>query len=143
MDVNIGAEPSATEQVAVLIAGGGPVGLTLALELEHHGIKAIVVERNPDTPATRRWTSPTAGAWSCSAGSESPMGSVKWPCPKITPSTFVVTTVAGRVESRRVFAYPTVEQRRAQTANTIRHPAARTCDAGFTSGARTGAQGAP
>lgn len=43
------AEPATIEQVAVLIAGGGPAGLALALELEHHGIKAIVVERNPDT----------------------------------------------------------------------------------------------
>lgn len=33
----------------VLIAGGGPVGLVLALELEHRGIDAILVERNPTT----------------------------------------------------------------------------------------------
>lgn len=34
---------------SVLIAGGGPVGLTLALELERHGIDAILIERNPST----------------------------------------------------------------------------------------------
>lgn len=34
---------------SVLIAGGGPVGLTLALELEHRGIPAILLERNPST----------------------------------------------------------------------------------------------
>lgn len=33
----------------VLIAGGGPVGLTLSLELARYGIKAIVTERNPGT----------------------------------------------------------------------------------------------
>jgi 2-polyprenyl-6-methoxyphenol hydroxylase-like FAD-dependent oxidoreductase len=33
----------------VLIAGGGPVGLALALELEHRGVRALLVERNPST----------------------------------------------------------------------------------------------
>ena len=33
----------------VLIAGGGPVGLMLAHELEHHGIDAILIERNETT----------------------------------------------------------------------------------------------
>ncbi|MEO1036031.1 MAG: FAD-dependent monooxygenase [Pseudomonadota bacterium] len=33
----------------VLIAGGGPVGLLLAHELDHHGVDAILVERNPST----------------------------------------------------------------------------------------------
>jgi 2-polyprenyl-6-methoxyphenol hydroxylase-like FAD-dependent oxidoreductase len=37
------------EQVPVLIAGGGPVGLTLALTLAQHGVTAILVERNPST----------------------------------------------------------------------------------------------
>ena len=36
-------------ETQVLIAGGGPVGLILALELEHRGIDAILVERNPTT----------------------------------------------------------------------------------------------
>jgi 2-polyprenyl-6-methoxyphenol hydroxylase-like FAD-dependent oxidoreductase len=36
-------------QTPVLIAGGGPVGLVLALELEHRCIDAILVERNPTT----------------------------------------------------------------------------------------------
>src|SRR5512139_3959010 len=34
---------------SVLIAGGGPVGLTLALELEHRGVPAILVERSATT----------------------------------------------------------------------------------------------
>ena len=33
----------------VLIAGGGPVGMTLALELAHHGVRSILVERNAST----------------------------------------------------------------------------------------------
>lgn len=36
-------------QTSVLIAGGGPVGLVLALELEHRGIDTIVLERNETT----------------------------------------------------------------------------------------------
>lgn len=36
-------------ETPVLIAGGGPVGLILALELEHRGVDAILVERNPTT----------------------------------------------------------------------------------------------
>ena len=35
--------------VPVLIAGGGPVGMTLALTLARLGVQAMVVERNPDT----------------------------------------------------------------------------------------------
>lgn len=33
----------------VLVAGGGPVGLALALELEHRGVAALLVERNETT----------------------------------------------------------------------------------------------
>ncbi|MEM7413455.1 MAG: FAD-dependent monooxygenase [Myxococcota bacterium] len=36
-------------EIPVLIAGGGPVGLILALELEHRGVRALLVERNPST----------------------------------------------------------------------------------------------
>lgn len=36
-------------ETPILIAGGGPVGLTLSLELAHQGIKSIVAERNPTT----------------------------------------------------------------------------------------------
>lgn len=35
--------------VDVLIAGGGPVGLTTAVELAHFGIGSMLVERNPST----------------------------------------------------------------------------------------------
>ncbi|MFG3289084.1 FAD-dependent monooxygenase [Streptomyces sp. NPDC048179] len=37
------------ETVPVLVVGAGPVGLTLAMELEHHGIQALLVERNNST----------------------------------------------------------------------------------------------
>ena len=37
------------DEAPVLIAGGGPVGLFLALELNHRGIDTILVERNPST----------------------------------------------------------------------------------------------
>ena len=33
----------------VLIAGGGPIGMTLALELARNGVRSIMVERNPGT----------------------------------------------------------------------------------------------
>lgn len=36
-------------QVPVLIAGGGPVGLTLSLVLARQGVRCIVAERNPTT----------------------------------------------------------------------------------------------
>ncbi|MEO0463363.1 MAG: FAD-dependent monooxygenase [Pseudomonadota bacterium] len=35
--------------IPVLIAGGGPVGLALALALERHGVEAMLVERNETT----------------------------------------------------------------------------------------------
>lgn len=38
-------------QVPVVIAGAGPVGLTLALELERHGVQTLIVERNLSTTA--------------------------------------------------------------------------------------------
>jgi 2-polyprenyl-6-methoxyphenol hydroxylase-like FAD-dependent oxidoreductase len=37
------------KQVQVLIAGGGPVGMTLACELVQRGVTCILVERNADT----------------------------------------------------------------------------------------------
>lgn len=37
------------KKVPVLIAGGGPVGMTLALELSRYGVESIVAERHPHT----------------------------------------------------------------------------------------------
>jgi len=36
-------------EVPVLIAGGGPVGMALALNLAHYGVRSMLVERNPTT----------------------------------------------------------------------------------------------
>jgi 2-polyprenyl-6-methoxyphenol hydroxylase-like FAD-dependent oxidoreductase len=44
------------EHVAVLIVGGGPVGLATALELARHGVRSLLVERHDTTtrhPKTR------------------------------------------------------------------------------------------
>ena len=38
-----------TIEVPVLIAGGGPVGLTMAVELSHYGVGCLLVERNATT----------------------------------------------------------------------------------------------
>jgi 2-polyprenyl-6-methoxyphenol hydroxylase-like FAD-dependent oxidoreductase len=35
--------------VSILIAGGGPVGMTLALWLARLGVQSMLVGRNPDT----------------------------------------------------------------------------------------------
>src|ERR1700730_6551290 len=37
------------KSVPVLIAGGGPVGMTLANVLAHFGIRSMLVEKNPTT----------------------------------------------------------------------------------------------
>jgi 2-polyprenyl-6-methoxyphenol hydroxylase-like FAD-dependent oxidoreductase len=36
-------------QTSVLIAGGGPVGMTLAHVLAHYGVRSILAERNETT----------------------------------------------------------------------------------------------
>lgn len=46
---NPGRAESRTQHVPVLIAGGGPVGLTLALTLAQYGVPTTLVERNPST----------------------------------------------------------------------------------------------
>jgi FAD-dependent monooxygenase len=38
-----------TIDTPVVIAGGGPVGLVLALELSHHGVRSLLVERRAAT----------------------------------------------------------------------------------------------
>jgi 2-polyprenyl-6-methoxyphenol hydroxylase-like FAD-dependent oxidoreductase len=40
---------SATPDAPVVIAGGGPVGMLVALELSAHGVRSVLVERQPST----------------------------------------------------------------------------------------------
>jgi 2-polyprenyl-6-methoxyphenol hydroxylase-like FAD-dependent oxidoreductase len=72
------------EHVPVLIAGAAPVGLTLPLELEHHGVDALLVGRKRRPPAIRRWTSPTVAAWSFFAGWGSLTACGSWRFPPTT-----------------------------------------------------------
>jgi 2-polyprenyl-6-methoxyphenol hydroxylase-like FAD-dependent oxidoreductase len=37
------------QNIPVIIAGGGPVGMTLALVLAHHGVRSILLEQRPTT----------------------------------------------------------------------------------------------
>ena len=41
--------PAGEDNPPVLIAGGGPVGMTCALALAKHGVRSALYERNPDT----------------------------------------------------------------------------------------------
>ncbi|TFC01072.1 hypothetical protein E3O42_11405 [Cryobacterium adonitolivorans] len=45
--------PDAPRRVPVLIVGGGPVGLTTALELAHHGVASLIVEPRVDVEHSR------------------------------------------------------------------------------------------
>ena len=40
---------AATHEIPVVIAGGGPVGMTLALNLARYGVRSLMAERNPTT----------------------------------------------------------------------------------------------
>lgn len=51
-----GTGQSPPDSTAVLIAGGGPVGLATAVELAHHGIPSIVIERREEVS----WLRPRA-----------------------------------------------------------------------------------
>ena len=41
------------EHAPVLIVGGGPVGLSCAVELAHHGVASLVLERRPEVSHLR------------------------------------------------------------------------------------------
>ena len=41
-------KPESSQDTQVLIAGGGPVGLTLALELGWHNIRCVLVEQREE-----------------------------------------------------------------------------------------------
>jgi 2-polyprenyl-6-methoxyphenol hydroxylase-like FAD-dependent oxidoreductase len=48
-DSGFGDRPMSQLEIPVLIAGGGPVGMTLALNLARYGVRSLLVERNPTT----------------------------------------------------------------------------------------------
>ena len=65
------------KSVPVLIAGGGPGGMTLACDLARRGIACLLVERNPTTTrhpkdghhqCPQHGAVPAAGAGRCAAG---------------------------------------------------------------------------
>ena len=85
--VNHSRTKSAPEQVPVLIAGGGPVGLTLALKLEQHGVAAILVERNPSTTTHPKMDITNGRSMELFRQPGWPMSCAKWQCPKTIRST--------------------------------------------------------
>src|SRR5246127_1627094 len=107
-----GLAESSAEQVPVLIAGGGPVGLTLALTLAQQGVAAMLVERNPSTTTHPKMDITNGRSMELFrhlgvadelrkvAGPEDPGFDVSW-----------VTKLNGWELAR--FRYPTVEQHRA------------------------------
>ena len=55
----------------VLIVGGGPVGLTLAIDLGQQGIECLLIDKRPEP--CRRWSGAILEAWSTFGASASPM----------------------------------------------------------------------
>lgn len=49
LDERVSMEEVSIVNIPVLIAGGGPVGMTLALELARYGVRTTLVEKNPET----------------------------------------------------------------------------------------------
>jgi 2-polyprenyl-6-methoxyphenol hydroxylase-like FAD-dependent oxidoreductase len=96
-----------------LIAGGGPVGMTLARTLALFGVRCLLVERKPRPRGIPRWTSPTAARWSCSAGSAWSTSCAPSACPRRTISTSPGSRRSTDRELHR-FRYPSVVEKRAE-----------------------------
>ena len=79
----------ALKHVPVLIAGGGPVGMTLVCRTlaRRSASAACWSSATPRPRGIPRWTSPTAARWSCSGGSAWPTSCVRSGCRKRTIST--------------------------------------------------------
>ena len=100
-------------ETPVLIAGGGPVGMTLALELASHGVRSMLVERNAST--TRHPKMDLTNGRSMELFRR--LGLVERlraaGVPPDHPFDIVwATSATGRVLHR--FAYPSANQRRAE-----------------------------
>ena len=61
------------KEVPVLIAGGGPVGMTLAKTLASFGIECMLVEKNPSTTRHPKMDIIRIhAAWNCFESSDCP-----------------------------------------------------------------------
>lgn len=104
--------PDAVRHVPVLIAGGGPVGMTLARTLASLGVRCMLVERNATT--TRHPKMDITNGRSMELfrrlGLVDRLRAVE--CPRRTISTSSITSLAGRELHR--FRYPSVVEKRAQ-----------------------------
>ena len=79
------AQSFGTGAYDVIVAGAGPVGLTLAIDLGRRGVRCLIVERNPTTAAVAEdGPLERAHAWSSIAGSASSIGCAHW---AIRPTT--------------------------------------------------------
>ena len=73
--------------VSVLVAGGGPVGLTLPRDLARRGIDCLLVERNATTTRHPKMDNTNVRSMGSSANPGSRTGCARWPSPRITRST--------------------------------------------------------
>ena len=99
------------KNVSVLVAGGGPVGLTLARDLAQRGINCMLVERNPGTTEHPKMDNTNVRSMELfrRAGLESRLRAVAVPQDHPFDVSWV-TTMAGHELTR--FKYPTPERDR-------------------------------
>ncbi|AMK26522.1 FAD-dependent monooxygenase (plasmid) [Sphingobium sp. SJ10-10] len=96
----------------VLIAGGGPVGMTLALVLAHHGVQSIIVERNENTTTYPKMDLTNGRSMELfrTLGIVDKLRAVGVP-PDQPLDVVWATSLSGHVLHR--FAYPTPDEKRA------------------------------
>ncbi|MCU1639990.1 MAG: hypothetical protein JWN03_265 [Nocardia sp.] len=106
-------DPDSVEHFPVLIAGAGPVGLTLALELEHHGVRALLIERNPTTTRHPKMDITNGRSMELYRRLGVAADLRKMAIPPENPTVVSwVTELGGRELAR--FAYPSVNARQAE-----------------------------
>ncbi|WP_200301083.1 FAD-dependent monooxygenase [Streptomyces adelaidensis] len=105
------AEAGTVATVSVLVVGAGPVGLTLAMELERHGVDTLLVERNTDT--TRHPKMDVTNGRSMELyrrlGVADDLREVAIPTDRPTRVTWATSAVGWRLAS---FDYPSVDETR-------------------------------
>src|SRR6266568_2718538 len=99
----------------VVIAGAGPIGLVLALELSHHGVRSILVERRPTTTTFPKMDVTNARSMELLArlGVADLVRSVGVP-PQHSFDVIFASSLAGRAFGR--WRLPSVDEMRAQIA---------------------------